>query len=109
MLPAELIYWPFLMCHEHLAGALVKQLQIAHTSSRSDGIFHHPPETFDGIEVVATVGRQEMEAKLAVVVVECRLERVRPMDPAPVHDHHDLFLGFPEGRHQVMGRVRTCP
>jgi len=43
-----------------------------------------------------------MEAKLAVVVVEGRVQLVRPMDPAPIDDHHDLFPGFAEGRHDLM-------
>ena len=48
------------------------------------------------------MGREELEAKLAVVVVEGRVELVRPMDPAPIDHHHDLFLGFPEGGHHLM-------
>src|SRR5712691_6962769 len=43
-----------------------------------------------------------MEAQRAVVVVECRVELVRPRDPAPIDDHHDLFPGCAEGRHHVM-------
>ena len=43
-----------------------------------------------------------MEAKLSVVVVECRVELVSPMDPAAINDHHDVFAGFAEGRHHLM-------
>src|SRR2546430_11507514 len=43
-----------------------------------------------------------MEAKLAAVVVECRVELVRPMDPAAIDDHHHLFASFAEGRHHLM-------
>ena len=43
-----------------------------------------------------------MEAQLAVVVVEGCVELMRPMDPAPIDDHHDLFLGFPEGCHDLV-------
>jgi hypothetical protein len=43
-----------------------------------------------------------MEAKLAMVVLECRIELVRPMDTAAIDDHHDLFAGFAEGRHHLM-------
>ena len=43
-----------------------------------------------------------MEAQLAVVVVEGRVELVRSMNPAPVDDHHDLFVRFAEGRHHLM-------
>src|SRR5439155_352948 len=57
---------------------------------------------FDGIEVVTTVGREAMEAQRAVVVVEGRVALVRPRDPAPIDDHHDLFPGVAEGRHHLM-------
>jgi hypothetical protein len=43
-----------------------------------------------------------MQAKFAAVVVKGRVEFVRPMDPAPIDHHHNLFLGFPEGRHYLM-------
>src|SRR5438309_9756426 len=43
-----------------------------------------------------------MEAQLAVVVVEGCVDLMRPMDPAPIDDHHDLFLGFPEGCHDLV-------
>jgi hypothetical protein len=37
------------MCHEHPAGALVELVKIAKTSSRANGILHHPPKAFDVI------------------------------------------------------------
>ena len=37
-----------------------------------------------------------------MVVVECRVELVSPMDPAAIDDHHDLFAGVAEGRHHLM-------
>jgi len=43
-----------------------------------------------------------MEAQLAVVVGEGRVELVRSMDPAAIDDHHDLFVRFAEGRHHLM-------
>jgi hypothetical protein len=43
-----------------------------------------------------------MEAKLAVIVLQGRVELVRPMDPAAIDDHHDLFASFAEGRHHLM-------
>jgi|ERR1044072_1432602 len=43
-----------------------------------------------------------MEAKRAVVMVEGRVELVRPMDPAAIDDHHDLFAGFAEDRHHLV-------
>jgi hypothetical protein len=86
------------MGHEYLARALVELMQIRKTPSSPDRVLHHPPEAFDGIEVMATMGREEMEAKLALVAVEGRVELVRPMDPAAIDDHDDLFVGFTGGR-----------
>src|SRR6266567_5215326 len=43
-----------------------------------------------------------MEAKRAMVVVECRVELMRPMDAAAIDDPHDLFASFAEGRHDLM-------
>jgi hypothetical protein len=43
-----------------------------------------------------------MKAQLVVVVAECRVELGRPLDPAAIDDHHDVFAGFPEGRHDLM-------
>jgi hypothetical protein len=43
-----------------------------------------------------------MEAKRAMVVVESRVELVRPMDPAALDDHDDLFASFAAGRHDLM-------
>jgi hypothetical protein len=45
------------MRQEHLAGAFIELMQITQPSSRSDGVFHRPPEAFNGIEVVTTVSR----------------------------------------------------
>ena len=56
MSPVELIDGPFLMRDEHVAGTLVERREIAPTSSRANGVLHHPPEAFDGIEMVATMG-----------------------------------------------------
>ena len=54
--PVELIDGPFLMCHEHLTGTLVERREIAQTPSRANGVLHDPPEAFDRIEMVATMG-----------------------------------------------------
>jgi DNA-binding NtrC family response regulator/class 3 adenylate cyclase len=100
--PVELIDGPFLMRHKHLAGTLVERREIAQTSSRTNGVLHHPPEAFDRVEVMSAVGWQEMEAQLLTIVVEGRVELMRPMDPAPIDDHHHLFAGFAEDRHHLM-------
>ena len=90
------------MRHEHLAGAPVELLEGTETAPRSNRALHHPPKAFDRVEVVATMGGQKMEAKLIMIVVEGRVELVRPVDPAPIDDHHHLFLGFLEGRHHLV-------
>ena len=43
-----------------------------------------------------------MEAKLVVVVLQGRVELVRPMNPAAIDDHHDLFPSSAENRHHLM-------
>ena len=43
-----------------------------------------------------------MEAKLALIVVEGRIKLMRSMDPTPIDDHHNLFVGFAKGRHDLM-------
>src|SRR5262249_16014101 len=43
-----------------------------------------------------------MEAKLTVVVLKSGVELMRPMDPAAIDDHDDLFANFAEGRHHLM-------
>ena len=43
-----------------------------------------------------------MEAKLLVVVVKRCIELVRPVDPATIDDHHDLFVRFAEDCHHLV-------
>jgi hypothetical protein len=43
-----------------------------------------------------------MQAQLVVGVVECRVELVRPLDPAASDDHHDVLAGCAEDRHDLM-------
>ena len=45
-LPTERINGPLVMCHEHLTCALIELLPITSTPSRSNGVFHRPPEAF---------------------------------------------------------------
>src|SRR5262245_57820695 len=54
-LPVELINRALLMGPEHVACALVELQQIGKTASGADGVLHHPPEAFDGVEVVPTM------------------------------------------------------
>ena len=43
-----------------------------------------------------------MEAKFLVVVVKRCIELVRPVDPATIDDHHDLFVRFAEDCHHLV-------
>ena len=90
------------MRHEHPACALIELLKSAKTSSSADRVLHHAPKAFDGVQMVATMGRQAMEASLAVIVLEGGIELVRPMDPAAIDDHHNLFADCAEGGHHLM-------
>ena len=56
-LPVKLVDRTLLMCHQHPPGALVELQQIGKTASSADGVLHDPPEAFDGVEVVPTMGR----------------------------------------------------
>ncbi len=56
-LPMKLIDRSLLMRHKHLACTLVQQMEIGETPASSDGILHHPPEAFNGVEMVPTMGR----------------------------------------------------
>ena len=56
-LPVEFINRSLLVRHEHLTCALGELMQIGKTPSSTDGVLHHPPEAFDGIEVMAAVSR----------------------------------------------------
>lgn len=51
---------------------------------------------------MTTMGGQEMEAKLALIVLEGRVKLVRPMDATPVDDHDDLFVRFAKDAHDLM-------
>jgi hypothetical protein len=42
---------------KHLARAVVELMQIRQTSSGTARVRHHAPKTFDGVEVVPTMGR----------------------------------------------------
>ena len=57
MLPMKRLNGTLLMGHEHLACAVREPMQIRDTPSGADRVFHHPPEAFDGVEVVPTMGR----------------------------------------------------
>ena len=56
VLPVKRINRSLLMRHEYLTRSLVELMQVRKTSSGTDGVLHHPPEAFDGVEVMSAVG-----------------------------------------------------
>ena len=46
-----------LMCHKHLAGALVEPMEMGTTASGANRVLQHPPEAFERMKMVATMGR----------------------------------------------------
>jgi hypothetical protein len=101
-LPVKLIDWSRLMIRKYATCALVELMQIGKTPSSTDPVLQHAPEAFNRIEVMPTVGRQEMQPKLLMPVGQCRCQFVCPMDATAVDDHHDLFPGVAKERHHLM-------
>src|SRR2546427_9952942 len=95
------------MRHEPSASALVALLKIAKTSSSTARVLPHPPKAVDGVEVVATMGREAREAQRAVGVLKGRIALVRPMDPAAIDDHHGLFPHCAAGGHHLLPIVAS--
>ena len=106
----KLKYWSLVLPHEHSACALVELMQIGKTPSGANPVLHHPPEAFNGIQVVPTVGWKQMQPKLFVPVRQRRRELFRPMDTTAIGDHHDLFPGVAKEGHHLMDIVakRLC-
>jgi transposase-like protein len=56
-LPVKLIDGSLVMCHEHSTCALVELMQIGKAPSGAKPVLHHPPEPFNGMQMMTTVGR----------------------------------------------------
>jgi hypothetical protein len=93
VLPVKRLYWSRLMVHEYATRALVELRQIGTTPSGADPLLQHAPEACNRIEVVTTVGRQEMQPTLRMPVGQRRGELVRPVDATAVGDPDHLFVG----------------
>ena len=102
VLPVKRIDWSLLMSHEYSTRALVELMQIGKTPSGADPVLQHAPEAFNRIEVVTTVGRQEMQPKLFVPVCQRRRELFRPVDTTAVGNHDDLFPGVAKEGYHLM-------
>jgi hypothetical protein len=98
----KLIDGALLMRHEHSARSLVKLMQVRKTPSGADGVLHDAPEAFNRIEVVTTVGREQMQPKLLLPVCQSRRELFRPVDATAVSNHDDLFPGVAKEGHHLM-------
>jgi hypothetical protein len=110
VLPVKRKYWSLVLPHEHSACALVELMQIGKTPSSANPVLHHPPEAFNGMQVVTTVGWQHMQPKLFVPVSQRRRELVRPMDTTAIGDHHALCAGVAQEGQHLMDIVakRLC-
>jgi hypothetical protein len=62
------------MGHEHVSHALVELMQSRKTSSGPDHVLPHAPKAFDRVEVVPTMGREEIQAPQLVIVVKRRVK-----------------------------------
>ena len=98
----KLIDWSCLMLRKYSTRALIKLMQIGETPSGTDPVLHHAPEAFNGVEVVPTMRRQEMQPKLLVPVGQRRRELMRPMDATAVGHHDHLFAGMAKDGHHLM-------
>src|SRR6266480_7190345 len=101
-LPVKLIDWSRLMIREDATCALVELRQIGKTPSSTAPILPHAPEAFNRIEVMPTVGRQEMQPKLLVPVCQRRRELFRPVDATAVGDHDHLCARVAKEGHHLM-------
>jgi hypothetical protein len=93
------------MSHEYSTRAVVELMQIGKTPSGAAPVLQHAPEAFNRIEVVTTVGRQEMQSKLLVPVGQRRDELFRAVDATAVGDHDHLFAGVAKEGHSLMDIV----
>ena len=90
------------MFHEDSTRAVVELMQIGKTPSGAHPILQHAPEAFNRIEVMTTVGLQEMQPKLLVPVGQRRRALFRPVDATAVGDHDHLFAGVAKEGHHLM-------
>jgi hypothetical protein len=88
------------MSREYSTRTLIELRQIGKTPSGTEPVFHHAPEAFKRIEVVATRRRHERPPQRLVPVCQRRREPVRPMDATAVGPHDPLCAGTAkEGPH----------
>jgi hypothetical protein len=98
----KLKYWSLVMRPEHSTRALVELMQSGKAPSGTNPVLHHTPEAFNGIEVVPTVGWEQIQPKLFVPVCQRRRKSFRPVDATTVGDHDDLFPRVAQEGHHLM-------
>jgi len=101
-LPPESIDGLLLMHHKHAAHAPGEWLEVAKTAPSSNLVLQHAPEAFNGIEVVAASGGQELEPKSAMPMGQRRGERVCAVDATAIDDQHHLCASGGQGGHELM-------
>ena len=102
VLPPERIDGLLVMRYEHTTRAPVELLEIGKTAAGPNLVLQDTPEAFNGIEVVAAVGRQELQPKSSMPMGQRRGERVRAVDATAIDDHHHLFPCGGKGGHDLM-------
>jgi hypothetical protein len=89
--------------HEHPAGALLSLVEIVKASTGAADVLPHSREAYDGIEGGPTKRRETIEVSRAVVGLQARIERVWPMAPTILDDHHGLLVRLEtDGPHVIM-------
>ena len=109
MLPPEHINRLLVMRHEHTTRTPVELLESGETAAGPNLVLQHTPEAFNGIEMVAASGGQELQPQAPLPMSQRRGERVRPVDTTTIDDHHDLFPRRAKRGHHLMDIVpKSC-
>jgi hypothetical protein len=95
-----------LMGHQHVPSALIEGSQRAKRAARPHGALQHTPEAFEGVQVMAAGGRQEVQASPPRPASEDRRDFVGTMHPTAGNGQDDCFAGGAAGGHEV-GQILT--
>ena len=90
------------MRHAYAACALIELMQIGQAPSSADPVLQHAPEAFNGLQVVAAMGREYIQPKPPVPVGQRRREPVRPVEATAVGHHDHGFAGVAKAGHPLM-------
>jgi hypothetical protein len=98
----ELIHRSLLMAHEDLTRALVEEMEVGTTPSSPALLLHDAPNAFAGVELVTTMGREEVPATLLLPVGACRRELRRPVEATAIDDPDHGCAGRATERHALL-------